>query len=106
MEANERVSFREWERRFTACVLTRHARNRMAARRLAVAAIRAALEFGRVAYVRGARIHAIGRKEIDRYRRIGLDLAQFEGVQVVCGHDGAILTAYRNRDFRGLRPRN
>jgi hypothetical protein len=70
-----------------------------------VAAIEAALEYGRVVYVRGAEIHVIGRKEVFRYRRHGIDLREYEGVHVVCRPgSGLILTAYRNRDFRGLRP--
>jgi hypothetical protein len=86
--------------------LTRHARQRSAARRVGVAAIEAALEYGRVFHVRGAEIHVIGRKEVFRYRRRGVDLREYEGVQVVCQPGGGlILTAYRNRDFRGLRPR-
>lgn len=35
----------------------------------------------------------------------GVDLSGVEGVQVVCSRDGAILTVYRNKNFRGLRPR-
>lgn len=83
--------------------LTRHARARMMARRLSAAAIDAALQFGRAVYVRGARVHAIGRKEVNRYLRAGIDLSPYEGIQVVCTPGGIILTAYRNRDFRGLR---
>jgi len=85
--------------------LTTHARQRMGARRLPKDAVRAVLEHGRVIHVRGAAIHAIGRKEISRSRRQGIDLSPFDGVQVVCSPDGAVLTVYRNRDFRGLRPR-
>jgi hypothetical protein len=86
--------------------LTRRARFRTSARRFGVAAIEAALAYGRVVYVRGAEIHAIGRKEVLRFRRRGTDLRAFEGIQVVCRPGGAlVLTVYRNRDFRGLRPR-
>jgi hypothetical protein len=88
-----------------ASPVTRHAWARMSARRIHLGAVRAALLYGRVAHVRGARIYAVGRKEVARYRRAGIALDDYEGVQVVCGQDGAILTAYRNRDFRGLRPR-
>lgn len=85
--------------------LTRHVLGRMAARRIPVPAIRAVLTFGRRVHVRGATIRAIGRREVARLRRCGVDLAPHEGLHVVCGSDGAVLTAYRNRDFRGLRPR-
>jgi hypothetical protein len=88
-----------------ASPVTRHAWERMSARRITPEVIRMALLYGRVVHVRGARIHAVGRREVARYRRTGVALDACEGVQVVCGRDGAILTAYRNRDFRGLRPR-
>jgi hypothetical protein len=85
--------------------LSRHARLRTHARRFGVAAIEAALAYGRVVHVRGAKIHAIGRNEVLRFRPHGIDLRAFEGIQVVCRPgSGLVLTAYRNRDFRGLRP--
>ena len=87
------------------CVLTKHAEERMATRGLRVNAINAALAFGRVVYVRGADIYAIGRKEIARYAEEGIDLSAYDGVQVVVTADGAILTVYRNRSFNGLRDR-
>jgi hypothetical protein len=83
---------------------TKHAADRIAARRLAAGA-NAALLYGRVVRTRGAEIFVIGRKEIVRYAREGVDLSGFEGVQVVCSPAGVVLTAYRNRRFRGLRPR-
>ena len=86
--------------------MTRHAQFRTGTRRCGLAAIEAALAYGRVAHVRGAEIHAIGRKEVVRYRRHGIDLRTFEGIQVVCQPGGGlVLTVYRNRDFRGMRPR-
>ena len=86
--------------------ITRHARLRTGARRFGVAAVEAAMSYGRVVHVRGAEIHVIGRKEVLRFRRRGIDLRAFDGMQVVCAPGGdLILTVYRNRDFRKLRPR-
>ena len=82
--------------------LTRHASRRMAGRGLSHSAVQAAIEYGRVVYIRGAVISAIGRKEVDRFARQGIDLSLYDGIQVVCAPEGTILTAYRNRDFRGL----
>lgn len=62
--------------------------------------------YGRLTHTRGAIIHVIGRKEVERYSRDGLDLSEAEGVHVVCSYEDAILTVYRNRDLRGLRPRS
>lgn len=85
--------------------LSRHAWERMSGRGLSPAAIRRVINFGRVAYVRGATIYAVGRKEVERFEQDGIDLADVEGVQVVCSDSGVIMTVYRNHDFRGLRPR-
>ena len=89
-----------------AHILTNHALMRMGDRGIQAGAIEAALLHGRVFHVRGAEIHAIGRKDVLRNKKNGIDLAAYEGTQVVCAPDGAVvITAYRNRDFRGLRPR-
>ena len=85
--------------------LTRHAWERMCGRSLSPDMVRRVLRCGRVAHVRGAKIYAVGRKEIKRFQQNGIDLSDVEGVQVVCSHSGAVMTAYRNHNFRGLRPR-
>jgi hypothetical protein len=84
---------------------TKHLVRRMDARRIRAQAVTAALEFGRAVHTRGASVRVIGRKEVEKWRRHGIDLSDCEGVQVVCSPDGAVLTTYRNRDLRPLRPR-
>ena len=86
--------------------MTDHARRRMYSRGISPAAIRSALRYGRIIHVRGVKIYAIGRREVDRYMPHGVDLSRFEGVQVVCTPHEVVRTVYRNRDFRGLRPRH
>jgi hypothetical protein len=86
--------------------LTRHAWERMGGRGVSPDAIGMVLNYGRAAHTRGATIYVVGRKEVRRYRQDGIDLAALEGLQVVCADNGAILTVYRNRDLRGLRPRS
>lgn len=87
----------------SGCTMTNHAWDRMTARGLSQRAVDAVLMFGRMVYARGAEIHAIGKKEVARYARTGVDLRPYEGLQVVCvPNDGIIVTVYRNRDFRSL----
>lgn len=84
--------------------LTQHATLRMTHRGIDSEVIESVIEFGRVVFTRGAMIHAIGRKEVERYRKEeNIDLSDCEGVQVVCSTEGSVLTVYRNHDFRGLR---
>ena len=90
----------------TPLPITKHARSRMNRRRIPPEAVMTVTTYGRVAYVRGAEIYAVGRKEVERYLAEGVDLREVEGIQVVCNPDGAVLTAYRNSNFRGLRPRS
>lgn len=85
--------------------LTGHAYRRMTARSLSYDAVTAALTFGRSVRTRSADIHVIGRKEVEPYRHQGIDLSSFEGIQLVWALDGTVITVYRNRNFRGLRPR-
>ena len=86
-----------------ALPLTHHARLRMEGRRIPPAAVEAVLAHGREAWVRGARIHALGRREVEQAARRGLDLRPYAGLQVVCSPEGDVLTVYRNHDFRSLR---
>jgi len=84
--------------------LTQHATVRMAHRSISSEVIESVIEYGRVVYTRGAMIHAIGRKELERYRQDeDIDLSDCEGVQVVCSTEGTVLTVYRNHSFRRLR---
>ena len=86
--------------------LTRHAWERMSARSLPPDHVRWVLEYGRVVHTRGASIYVIGRRDVERFlREEGVDLSAVEGIQVVCSKDGTVLTAYRNRDLSGLKPR-
>ncbi len=86
--------------------LTRHATMRSHARSIPHRQINLALDWGREVNVRGAWIYAIGRREVARARRHGVDLRSAEGVHVVCSSDGAVITVYRNRSLKGLRPRH
>lgn len=87
--------------------MTNHALMRIRTRGISLLAIEATLLLGSVFHVRGAKIHALGRKDLLPHKKSGIDdLAAYEGTQVVCTPDGKfVITAYRNRDFRGLRPR-
>lgn len=85
--------------------LSLHAHERMRSRGLPLDALRAALLYGRMVHVRDADTFVIGRREIRHHEKEGLDLSAYEGVHVVCHESGLVLTVYRNRDLRGLRPR-
>ena len=78
----------------------------MGERHILADAAEAAGRHGRVFHVGEGR-HVIGKKDVMRHLRRGEDLAAHEGVRVVCSPDERVVfTVYRNKDFRGLRPRH
>ena len=85
--------------------LSSHAAARMGQRRIPDAALAVVLTYGRRTFVRGAQVRAIGRREVERFQSKGIDLRPFEGIQVLLDTTGRqVITAYRNHDFRQLRP--
>ena len=83
--------------------LARHAQKQMTRRRLSMRDIAMVLEFGRLLHERGAEIYFLGRKEIKHFRQEGIPLESLNGIHVVCGDEGRILTVYRNRKLGGIR---
>lgn len=81
--------------------LTAHAALRMARRSISAEAVHMTLLYGRVIDARGAETCVIGRNEVRRLAREGIDLSPHMGVHVVCSPDGAILTVYRDREMQG-----
>ena len=84
--------------------LTKHARQRMDSRRIGEVAVAACVAYGRVCHTRGAIIYVVGRREVERWRHRGIDLRRHEGIHVVCTPERTVLTVYRNRRLRDLRP--
>lgn len=82
---------------------SRHAEFRMCSRRISERAIEAVIKYGRVIHKRKAVIYAVGKREVKYYRQSGINLEPFEGIQVICSIEGKVITAYRNRDFYGLK---
>ncbi len=85
--------------------LTHHASRRCQTRHIPLAAIEAALLYGRHRHNRGADIYVLGWREVRRYSRRGHDLSRWRDVHVVCANNGNILTVYRNKNLRALRDR-
>jgi len=71
----------------------------MAQRGISFDAVRTVLEFGRRAFVRGARVHVIGRREVLKASAKGANLEELNGLHVVCDPSGVVLTVYRNQEL-------
>jgi hypothetical protein len=86
--------------------LSLHARRRMCARRISAAAVTVAMVYGRHEHAQGASHYRIGRREVLAYAARGVDLAPYEGLNVVCtADDCTVMTVLRNREGRRLRRR-
>jgi hypothetical protein len=84
-------------------VMSEHALCRMWERALSPEDVRMTLIFGEPVFDRGALIFRVGRRQVARFRERGVDLAQLEGLQVVCSVDRTVMTVYRNHEFRTVR---
>lgn len=84
--------------------LTNHAGLRMQQRHISSRLVDAVIRYGRTIHARGATYKVIGHKEVERFASRGIDLREADGIQVIIGHDGAVITAYRNHDLRKIRP--
>lgn len=79
---------------------TRHALKRMNHRGVRADSITAAIHYGRIIYRRNAVYHVVGRKEVARYRKQGVDLSATQGIHVVCdSRSHTVLTVYRNQSL-------
>ncbi len=78
-------------------VLTEHARLRMSQRGIRRSDLAEVLNLGCCRHTRGARYYFIGRKEVSRYARQGLDVRRLENLQVLLApNSDDVITAYRN----------
>jgi hypothetical protein len=87
--------------------LSFHAEKRMYQRSITLDQIQKVLEYGRMIHSRRARFYVIGHKEIKRMEILGLDVVGLENIQVVVDEKSSlILTTYKNKDFRQIRPKH
>jgi len=83
---------------------SQHAQIREAQRGISPKQVVLAYQYGRLIYSRRAIYHVIGSKEIQKYGSIEPELKAMNGVQLVMSSNGTILTAFRNKDLRKVRP--
>ncbi len=82
--------------------LTRHAAERARNRSIPIDAVDAAIDYGQHRSIRGADIYTLGWRQVRFHARRGLDLSRWTGIEVVCAHNGAVLTVYRNENPRAF----
>lgn len=87
----------------SACI-TFHAEMRMNQRGICTDTLELILQFGRKIRSKGAIFYVIGKKEIQRYCQIEPKLRDMEGMQVLTSLEGSVITTYRNKNLRSIRP--
>jgi hypothetical protein len=87
--------------------LSKHAQMRMSQRSIDLDQVQLVLTYGRVIHSRRARFYVIGRKEVKLLEKAGIEVGNLENIQiVVADKSNLILTVYRNKDFRQIRPKH
>ena len=83
---------------------SQHAKVREGQRGISQKQIILAFNYGRVINARRAVYHVVGNKEIAKYGSIEPELKEMNGIQLVMSANGMVLTAFRNKDLRKVRP--
>lgn len=86
-------------------LFTAHAQHRCRTRSIRHDAVEAVLDFGYRRLRRGAEIYTLRWRDVRHWEAAGYELSRYEGVEVVCSHDGRIITVYRNRNPRAVKDR-
>ena len=76
---------------------TFHAWRRISGRSISEEGIEAARVYGRRYWNQGREVYRLDRRSINKAKKYGAELHRYEGVHVVIGEKGEIVTAYRNR---------
>jgi hypothetical protein len=83
---------------------SQHAQIREGQRGISQKQVVLAYQYGRVIHSRRAVYHVIGNKEIEKYGSLEPELKTMNGIQLVISPNGTVLTAFRNKDLRKVRP--
>lgn len=87
--------------------LSQHALMRMSQRSIDLEQVQLVLAYGRMVHSRRARFYVVGRKDMKRLEKAGIDAESLENIQIVVDEkSNRILTVYRNKDFRQIRPKH
>ncbi|MFB2579489.1 hypothetical protein ACEYX6_10160 [Acinetobacter sp. c2-A9] len=81
---------------------TFHAYHRGQQRNIQAWMVAHAIRYGRRFYDKGAVYYRVGKREIQRFGKICPELKKMNGIHVVTGQNGKILTMFRNTKFKRI----
>tara|TARA_R110002124_G_scaffold232843_1_gene397899 strand:+ start:426 stop:752 length:327 start_codon:yes stop_codon:yes gene_type:complete len=85
-------------------VNSRHAKLREDQRGITEKQITLAFQYGRIIHARRATYYVVGKKEIDKHSAVEPALKEMNGIHLVVSSNGTLLTVYKNKDLRKIRP--
>ena len=83
---------------------SKHALVREGQRGISKKQVMLAYKYGRVIHAKRAVYRVIGNKEIEKYGSIEKKKKNMNGIQLVMSSKGTVLTTFRNKDLRKVRP--
>lgn len=87
-------------------ILTDHAQRRFSARRINDEMFEMAILYGRKFYANSAEVYFVGKKEVERARKSGVDIRKIEGLNIIVqnvGNEKIVVTAFKNHSLKQYR---
>lgn len=84
-------------------IFTDHAKNRLSARRIDEEMFNIAILYGRRFYANSAEVYFVGKKEVEKARKAGIDIRKAEGLNIIVqdyGDEKIVITAFRNHSLK------
>ncbi len=84
-------------------VITNHAETRLNSRRIDDNIVTLALIYGRHFYANGALIYFIGKRDIEKAKKKGVDIRELEGLNLIFNEDNGsmiLLTVFKNKSLK------
>ncbi|MCX7991444.1 MAG: hypothetical protein N2999_05360 [Proteobacteria bacterium] len=87
-------------------IFTDHSLKRFSARRINDELFNLAVIHGRKFYSNGAEIYFVGKKEVEKARKLGIDLRSAEGLNIIVqpyGDEKIVITGFKNPSLKKYR---
>lgn len=84
-------------------IFTDHSLKRLSGRRISDELFDMVVLYGRKFYANSAEVYFVGKKEVKKARRQGIDISKAEGLNVIVqsyGDEKIVITAFKNHSLR------
>lgn len=87
-------------------IFTEHSLKRLSARRINDELFNMVILYGRKFYANSAEVYFVGKKEVEKARKEGVDIRKAEGLNVIVqtyGDEKIVITAFKNHSLKQYR---